>query len=396
MGRYYRINITSGWDGSLCAMGQFQLKLENDTQINTVVMPHTSGNTLNGDDNNCSDGDSGSYWQYSVSNNPNWWKVDLGDNYAITKLTTIPLSGYSRNIKGFSVSVSNDDINWDTYLEATETSGSTATDNWALISPIVDLVNYLCSRFRDRMRSKGISLGIKAKADGNTSFLIMRHNRLRIIGVSFEDAKPFADRFPNIGGLLARYSASAIVGLNDNDPVSVWSDLSGNNNDFTQTLTLRPLYKTNIVNGQPALLFDGVNDLMDTTSITGIKTVIVVAKYTEGTVFGNYDGLITGTTGYIFLIGSSGSADFYPSNIGGAIIYKDGVATKLSVTNAWHVFAITSTTAVTSAIRMGLDRGNTGRNWVGYVAEICMYDNILSTADMAEITTYMKEKYGIV
>lgn len=47
--------------------------------------------------------------------------------------------------------------------------------------------NYLCSRNRDRMRTKGISLEAKTPSDRNTSFLIARRNRLRVDGVSLEN-----------------------------------------------------------------------------------------------------------------------------------------------------------------------------------------------------------------
>lgn len=47
--------------------------------------------------------------------------------------------------------------------------------------------NYLCSRNRDRMRTKGISLEAKTPSDHNTSFLIARRNRLRVDGVSLKN-----------------------------------------------------------------------------------------------------------------------------------------------------------------------------------------------------------------
>ena len=47
--------------------------------------------------------------------------------------------------------------------------------------------NYLCSRNRDRMRTKGISLEAKTPSDRNTSFLIARRNRFRVDGVSLEN-----------------------------------------------------------------------------------------------------------------------------------------------------------------------------------------------------------------
>lgn len=49
--------------------------------------------------------------------------------------------------------------------------------------------NYLCSRLRDRIRTKGVSLGQRTVNDRNPSYIIDRHNRLRVNGVSKEPAQ---------------------------------------------------------------------------------------------------------------------------------------------------------------------------------------------------------------
>jgi hypothetical protein len=51
-----------------------------------------------------------------------------------------------------------------------------------------------------------------------------------------------------------------ITGLADGDPVSTWSDRSGNNNSPTAVTTQRPLYKVNEQSGNPAVRFDGTDD----------------------------------------------------------------------------------------------------------------------------------------
>lgn len=48
--------------------------------------------------------------------------------------------------------------------------------------------NYLITRMRDRFRIKGMSLGLPVLTDRYRSFLIARHNRLRVTGVSMEPA----------------------------------------------------------------------------------------------------------------------------------------------------------------------------------------------------------------
>src|SRR6056297_2744156 len=58
--------------------------------------------------------------------------------------------------------------------------------------------------------------------------------------------------------------ADAISGYNNGDPLDTWIDTSGNQNHGEQTGTARPTYETNIINGLPAIYFDGVDDYIDT------------------------------------------------------------------------------------------------------------------------------------
>ena len=61
--------------------------------------------------------------------------------------------------------------------------------------------------------------------------------------------------------------ASHITGLNDGDTVTTWNDLSGQGNHITQaTAGYKPIYKTNIINGKPAVRFDGTDDILSVTS----------------------------------------------------------------------------------------------------------------------------------
>ncbi len=74
----------------------------------------------------------------------------------------------------------------------------------------------------------------------------------------------------NIANLKMWFKADSITGLSDGDAVSNWDDLSSSNFDASQSnATYRPLYKTNIINGKPVVRFDGANDYLENTSISG-------------------------------------------------------------------------------------------------------------------------------
>ena len=63
--------------------------------------------------------------------------------------------------------------------------------------------------------------------------------------------------------------ADAITSLSDGDPVSTWTDSSNNSVNATQSTTSKkPTYRTGVVNGQPAVRFDGVDDFMSTDNVT--------------------------------------------------------------------------------------------------------------------------------
>ena len=71
----------------------------------------------------------------------------------------------------------------------------------------------------------------------------------------------------NSSNLEAWMDAARLTGLSNNDPVSSWTDFSGNNNHATQATGVRqPLYLTNQVNSQPSIRFDGMNDFFNFNS----------------------------------------------------------------------------------------------------------------------------------
>ena len=64
----------------------------------------------------------------------------------------------------------------------------------------------------------------------------------------------------DISGLQYWYKADSLS-LSDGAGISQWNDSGPRNAHATQgSGTLQPLYKTNIKNGLPAVLFDGSND----------------------------------------------------------------------------------------------------------------------------------------
>ena len=119
-GRYVKVNITSNWgDSTYVGMATLHACDAEGVKWNDQNMPHEAGRTLNGSPSDCSDLDIDTRWQFYRSNLPNWWEVDLGQVRDISKFKTQARPGYqSRNMKDFTVQVSDDDVDWTTILTA--------------------------------------------------------------------------------------------------------------------------------------------------------------------------------------------------------------------------------------------------------------------------------------
>lgn len=66
----------------------------------------------------------------------------------------------------------------------------------------------------------------------------------------------------------------------DGDPIGAWEDLSGNGNHATQsTAAAKPTLKLGVMNGQPVIRFDGVDDWLATGNLSLTSfTIILVFK----------------------------------------------------------------------------------------------------------------------
>lgn len=203
----------------------------------------------------------------------------------------------------------------------------------------------------------------------------------------------------DLSGLVLWLKADAITGLSDGDPVTTWDDSHTSNNDATQsTGSAKPTYKVNILNGKPVLQFDGVDDTMTVSATPTVGTVFVVAVRTSNP--SNYIGLLTGASdpggaNYYFTTGVD-STSWDTGNPWITTFYRDGTAGVTTVDASWHLYGGTDATpnAPMAGIAIGRDRSN-GRNWPGRIAEIILYDSVLSTGNRQSVETYISGKYAI-
>lgn len=244
----------------------------------------------------------------------------------------------------------------------------------------------------------------------------------------------FTDPSSIPGGLL--WLKAAAHSLNDDDPVSTGVDSFGLG-DVTQTLTKRPLFKTNIVNGKPVFRFDGSNDLLvgAVARFTGHEgTVFAVASTTsiaasERDLFSTADEASSGS--YVMCsrngakmrmqqsdVGDSNPDDHVegPANLaintfylmewvsdggeqGSGVwrMYLNGTLQTLTLTGHANSGDWFSDTTARDNIAIGALKFNSteGRFWAGDLAELIVYDHALPDEYRNLIGGYVQTEYGL-
>jgi len=214
----------------------------------------------------------------------------------------------------------------------------------------------------------------------------------------------------DFSGLQTWFKADQIPSLNDGDPVSTWSDQSGNANNATASLTLRPLYKTNIFNGLPAVRFDGSNDsliLGSNQALTGALTCLFIGQATvdNGALFGNATSgsqirvRRAGVNDMNFFTGGSeltsgtgwryglGALNLFACTRDGSnnVRWYQGPEIKGSSTGTGTFNNAYVGTPVTAGLIFG-----------GDVGEVCVWNTALSPASIAKLYyTYFRDKWGL-
>lgn len=199
----------------------------------------------------------------------------------------------------------------------------------------------------------------------------------------------------------------------DGDPISTWSDSSGNANHFTQgTAAQRPVLKTAILNGKNVARFDATDDgLLGPYAITtGNYTVAVVYNYQSMSsvgrraVQGSNNWLMGPYTNLHRVFGGTG-AGFVPS--APAVTQNVFVASMMTLTtgapgtcsgyvNSATAYGSASATGAIYPGTIGLGRsGSTAEALTGDIAEVVVCDTALSVGDRTSLISYLMTRFGL-
>jgi concanavalin A-like lectin/glucanase superfamily protein len=207
--------------------------------------------------------------------------------------------------------------------------------------------------------------------------------------------------------------------FNDGDAVGTWTDSSSSANNATQsTSAQKPTFRTNAINGRPAIYFDGNDALQLGTGITigtGEFTAFVVYRRVGVSVqhfFGGtssalgfrLNGGTDGTDAQLQVSDSSSSLHTgtnrhrpgtwalasFTKTAGGTATYTQRLK---SAANGSGTSATTfsNATSIIGAVSSG---GSSGFN--GYLAEVIMYNRVLSDDEIAATEAYLNAKYAVL
>lgn len=214
-------------------------------------------------------------------------------------------------------------------------------------------------------------------------------------------------------GLMSWLKADALS-LADGDAVSSWTDSSGEGNHATQaTSSKQPSYRLGVLNNYPVVRFDGTADMLEFPDFA--------SAFTEGEFFVVMKG-VNNTAGDFnstpWIFGTAVGEDHYCYADGN--IYTDwgsttrrNIGNPVPLFNEWRLVNVVSkagewtmridgevfyTTAVntvgfTSTPRIG--GGSDTFFWPGDLAEILVYNRVLSAAERKAIEYHFRSKYDL-
>lgn len=238
-----------------------------------------------------------------------------------------------------------------------------------------------------------------------------------ILAGSFFVARAHAVVPTDIAGMVLWYDASQITGKVDGDTVTSWSDSSGNGWSATNGAFNAPTYETNEINGRPVVRFVAASSQALRSTYTQVGgstaawTMFVVARATGGA-----DERIVGS---IYPTNSNWLLGWHAAKEAVAYYNNGFVVGSGAVTHTFRQFTGkgdgTTGYFYAEGVLLGTLGGGAGQNpnggiaLSGYdggggtaelsngeIAEVILYNGMLSDSDREAIEAYLHTKYFVV
>jgi len=210
----------------------------------------------------------------------------------------------------------------------------------------------------------------------------------------------------SVASLVGWFDAdSAYITKDGGDNVTVWTDRSDAGNHLTETsAATKPVWYDNIINGHPAVHGNGSAYIYKSSITTMGSTCTVFIVYKP-----------TGLGGYYCVVNLTPSDEYFQClDLTGFMyavnsVYLKGTATVINTAAIWSLVF----NGATSSVRKNNDSpttGNAGSGYAGvrivlfgsgtyqtkgYIAEVLIYSDPLSAANIEIVKDYLNNKYGI-
>lgn len=212
---------------------------------------------------------------------------------------------------------------------------------------------------------------------------------------------------PVTSDLVMHFRADLGITKDGSDYVSQWDDQSVNNRHLTEA-TNKPLWVDGLVNGRPAVRFDGANDQLSEAGGTVAQPVHVftVANYltwTNGeTSFGyrTVPGAMIQqrtSTPRVYQLIDNISGGYVSPTLGTFFLIHhviSNASSSLALNDGGDVGGATGTRTMNGGFTMGAEFPGAG--WCNVeVAEAIVYDAIKSGGDLTSIKNYLNDLYAL-
>lgn len=209
---------------------------------------------------------------------------------------------------------------------------------------------------------------------------------------------------PNtISGCILWLRADSLA-LSNGAAAEEWFDESSSGNHTNQTGTACPTFVTNVVNSLPVLRFDGTNDyLILDSNVSTVRQYFIVAKW-SGT--NNLTSILGRNEAPLMFFGGTSATGliihqtFSYSQIVNGTAYNNGTLLASTASlyrdfNQFQLFSSTTTTTNMTFNNIGATFHSSTYYFGGDVAEIIVFDAILSEPNRLLVQNYLSRKYNI-
>jgi hypothetical protein len=217
-----------------------------------------------------------------------------------------------------------------------------------------------------------------------------------------------------VEGLIGWWKADAITGVSNNAALASWVDSADTLGPLgNATESRRPLYRTNVQNGLPGVLFDGTDDTLEADASTCNHTILIASRMTQGGVLmyleGNYglDIVMSGDE-ELYLISRNDDNKLSYELAAGWLVGSKVVTSKVGLTVADSTLRVNGEVPTPVTVYARKDPGvaeDDALFWMGthdgddpmsgYVFEVLFFNVALPLATIEKLENYLNDKWAL-